>query len=458
MVDRNSRLSQQVQVHHRSGGAKLYEDERDEQCDAHDAGRNHPGRRPRLERSFGDPVHQEPQSDAAEHETGDVEASGVDGVDLLQDERAEDDRHDADGHVDEEHPAPREVGDQKATEDRSHSGGHGCAEGQDAGRPHPFGRREDPVEHCHPDGRHHAAARPLHHTEDHQLRHVLRHATERRADRENDDGCQQNPFAAETVSQPSGRGNEDGQAHQVGDHDTIDGGRGDVEIAPDGGERDIHDRDVHDVHEHRRHEHDADCDLLIHADDGHGLFRFFGVRASGRLRVGDPTARLRSTTLCAGAVLLGPSLGSCPAEGSSPMVRVRGGDVSRTHAVPGAWPGVVCCRRADGGSAPSGTGHAPTRRRVEHGLAVQPRPSGGSVHHQSGGHGRERARGDAAVPRPDRAARRAASIASTCTRPSRGSQASTPTSTVQASERAAALVQASASPNGALCGHPCTAR
>src|ERR1700734_3054163 len=51
---------------------------------------------------------------AAEHEAGHVEAAGIDGVDLLQDERAEDHRHDADGHVDEEHPAPREVGDQEA--------------------------------------------------------------------------------------------------------------------------------------------------------------------------------------------------------------------------------------------------------------------------------------------------------------------------------------------------------
>ena len=49
-----------------------------------------------CERAFGDAVHQEPQSDAAEHEAGHVEAAGVDGVDLLQDERAEDDRHDAD--------------------------------------------------------------------------------------------------------------------------------------------------------------------------------------------------------------------------------------------------------------------------------------------------------------------------------------------------------------------------
>ena len=125
--------------------------------------------------------------------------------------------------------------------------------------------------------------------------------------REDDDGGQEDPLAAEAVSQPSRRRDEDGQAHQIGDHDAVDGGGGDVEVAADGGERDVHDRDVHDVHEHRRHEHDADGDLLIHADDGHDSLPV--LRSAGeavRRRVDDRAARLRPSTLCAGSSAPGP--------------------------------------------------------------------------------------------------------------------------------------------------------
>ena len=214
------------------------------------------------------------------------------------------------GHVDEEHPAPGEVGDQEAAQHRSDRGGHGGAEGEDAGRPHPLGRREDPVEHGHPDGGHHAAARTLDDAEQHQLGHVLGHAAQRRADGEDDDGGQEDPLATEAVSQPARRRDEDGQAHQVGDHDTVDSGGGDVEVAADGGERDVHDRDVHDVHEHRRHEHDADGDLLIHARDGHVLFRF--SRSAGAAGTGLVSETARPGCAPRPYALARPRLGRCP--------------------------------------------------------------------------------------------------------------------------------------------------
>ena len=155
---------------------------------------------------------------------------------------------------------------------------------------------EDPVEHGHPDRGHHAAARALHDTEEHQLGHVLGQAAQCRAEGEDDDGGEQDPLAAEAVAQPARRRDEHGQADQVGDHDAVHGGRRNVEVASDGGERDVHDRDVHDVHEHRRHEHDADGDLLVHASDGHVLFRFDGLRAK---RVGDGRRRATAPPCCA---------------------------------------------------------------------------------------------------------------------------------------------------------------
>ena len=192
---------------------------------------------------------------------------------------AEDDRGDADGQVDEEHPAPGEVGDQETAQHGADGGRQRGPEGDEAGRPDPFGRREDPVEHGHPDGGHHAAARTLDDAEEHQLGHVLGQTAQRRAEGEDDDGGQEDPLAPEAVAQPARRRDEHGQAHQIGDHDAVHGGRRNVEVAPDGGERDVHDRDVHDVHEHRRHEDDADGDLLVHANDGHVLSLFDGLRA-----------------------------------------------------------------------------------------------------------------------------------------------------------------------------------
>ena len=195
------------------------------------------------------------------------------------------------GHVDEEDPAPREVGDQEPAEHRPHGGGHGGPEGEDAGRPHPLGRREDPVEHGHADRGHHAAARTLNDPEDDELRVVLGQAAERRAHREDDDGGEQDALAAESVAQPARRRDEDGQAHQVGDDDAVDGRGRDVEVAADGGQRDVHDGDVHDVHEHGGDEHDADDDLLIHAGDSHVLFRFFGLAGEAQRSTREHRAR-----------------------------------------------------------------------------------------------------------------------------------------------------------------------
>ena len=60
------------------------------------------------------------------------------------------------------------------------------------------------------------------------------------------------------------------------------------------------------------------------------------------------------------------------------------------------------CRRGDDGSARGGTGSAPAPCCVEHGVAVQPRPGHGSVHHPSGRYRRDRPRGDQCHPGPDR--------------------------------------------------------
>ena len=139
-----------------------------------------------------------------------------------------------------------------------HRGGHG----EDAGGADTLGRREDPVEHRHADRRHHAAAGALDHPEHDELGHVLRQAAEHRSESEDDDGDEKHPLAAEAVAEPARRGDEDRQAHQIGDDDAVHRGWRNVEVTADRGQGHVDDRDVHDVHEHRRHEHRTDHELL----------------------------------------------------------------------------------------------------------------------------------------------------------------------------------------------------
>ena len=129
--------------------------------------------------------------------------------------------------------------------------------------------REDAVEHGHADGSHHSAARPLNDPEGHELADVLGQTAQPGPHGEHHDGDQEHPFPTEVVTEPPRRRDEDGQAHQVGDDDAVDGGRGDREVAADRGQGDVHDRDVHDAHEHGRDEHGADGELLAHASFGH---------------------------------------------------------------------------------------------------------------------------------------------------------------------------------------------
>ena len=194
---------------------------------------------------------------------GTSKPTSVGGAQALEEERPERHRQDPDRQVDEEDPPPAEVGDQEPAEHRSDRRRQGGRHREDAGGADALGRWEDPVEHRHADRRHHPATGALDDPEHDELGDVLRQPTEHRSEGEDDDGDEQHPFAAEAVAQPPRGGDEDGQAHQVGDDDAVDGRRRNVEVTPDRGQSHVHDGDVHDVHEHRRHEDDTDHDLLI---------------------------------------------------------------------------------------------------------------------------------------------------------------------------------------------------
>ena len=241
------------------------------QQDGPDGQRGHDQRAsPAPERPFRNPVHQQAEAGARQQESDQVEPARI----LLplsrQEQDAEDHGGDPDRHVDVEHPAPGQVGNEQTanhgTQRRRQRGRHD----HDAGGAHPLGRRKRPVQHGHAHRHHQPAAGALDDPEEDQLAEAAGRPAQGGCPGEQHDRDQQHPPAAETVAQPPGRRNENRQADQIGDGHGGHGVGPDVELAPDRRQGHVDDRHVHDVHEHRRHEDRADGHLLVDAFTQHG--------------------------------------------------------------------------------------------------------------------------------------------------------------------------------------------
>ena len=241
------------------------------QLDGHHGGQQHgPGgdRRqdlrvmPAQVGSLGNAVHQQPEAEPGEQETGQVEAARLVLGGLAQEDRAEGERGRSDRQVDVEHPAPGQLGDEQTAEDRTERGRKRGGHGEYRRGLDPLVRREHAVQHRHPDRGEHAAAGALQDPERDQLVEAGRQPAQRRSSGKQRDRGQQNPLAAVPVTEPAGRRDGDRQAHQEGDDDAVHGGRAHPEVTADGRQRDVDDRRVQDGHEHRGDEDDADRYLL----------------------------------------------------------------------------------------------------------------------------------------------------------------------------------------------------
>ena len=166
-----------------------------------------------------------------------------------QDDPRVGDRGDADRQVDQEDPVPRGAVDQRAAEDRAEDRaeqhrdaehGHHATDALGAG-----GAGQD----RHAERHQHAAAEALQDAEEHQHLEAGGGRAEHRAGGEQQHGEQVEPLGAEAVGGPAGQRDDAGQGQRVAGHRPGDLGRGGVELALEGLERDGHDRDVEDGHD-----------------------------------------------------------------------------------------------------------------------------------------------------------------------------------------------------------------
>ena len=156
-----------------------------------------------------------------------------------------------DGNVDVEGPAPGQTLDQQPTEDGTGGRPENRGEHEDATDCDALPGREGAVEHRHADGREHPAAGALQHPKCHQLLQALCLPAERRGGDEEGEGGEEDPFRAEAIAQPAGRGDEDGQADEIADDHRLRGDGGHVELAAERRQRHVDDRRVEGVHQHR---------------------------------------------------------------------------------------------------------------------------------------------------------------------------------------------------------------
>ena len=187
---RKSAVREQAEVDERFCGAQLVGNEACEQDDTGGDGGEHVTCHPGACRTLGDAVHEEAEPKAGEQEAGQVEAPRVLFGHGFKEHSAEDECRHPDGKIDVEDPAPGEVGDEQAAENRTEGWRKRRWDRENARSSHSVGRRKDPVEHGHSNGGKHSAADALEDTEQHELGHVGGKPAQRRGEREDHDGCE----------------------------------------------------------------------------------------------------------------------------------------------------------------------------------------------------------------------------------------------------------------------------
>ena len=198
-----------------------------------------------------------------------------------RDER--DDR--ADRHVDEQHPAPGQVGGQQAAGHQADRGAADAHRGVDAHRP--VARRPlregggDQGQRGRGDDR---GADALHRAGGEQPGLRGGEPAEQRGQREQDHPGDEHPPASEDVAGPAAEQQQAAEGQGVGVDHPLQAGAGEPERALDVGQRDVHDRGVQYHHQLRGGDDDqgeAEMTPDGAGDRGRGVCRAHGVSLSG---------------------------------------------------------------------------------------------------------------------------------------------------------------------------------
>ncbi len=219
-------------------------------------------------------VDEKGETRAAGHDAGHVEmqprARG-----RHQGDRGERDHGDADGHVHEEHPAPRRVGREHAAEQQADSTAGAAHGGVDAERPvarRP--RRERGGDQGERRGRGERAARALHGARREYPPLAGREAAGERSQREHEDAGHEHAAAAVDVAEPSAQQQQAAEGERVRRDHPLEAGPAEAERPLHVRQGDVHDGGVQHDHELGGGDHDQrEAEARRHARLGRRTLR-----------------------------------------------------------------------------------------------------------------------------------------------------------------------------------------
>ena len=188
-----------------------------------------------------EPEDQSGERDAGQHHAAPVETRGAFDADLRHDPDREHETRDPDRHVDVEDPAPAECGDEQAADRRPEQRSERRRDEKPVHDRDQLAFRGGLKQHEPADRDHHRAAGALQQAGCDEDRKTSGQAAEDRAEREQGDRGGEHGAGAEPVADPTGRRDEDAEAHEIG-------GQRVVRLVVRHGERprDVGQRDVDD--------------------------------------------------------------------------------------------------------------------------------------------------------------------------------------------------------------------
>jgi len=166
-------------------------------------------------------------------------------------------RRDPDGDVDEEDPVPVQGRREDAAGEEADRGARRRDEREDPDRLGLLvGPREERDDHAEDDGRGQRPADALDEARGDEHVLALGRAAEQRRQREQCEAAEEDPLAADEVTQAPGQEQQSAERDEVGVHDPGEARLGEAEVLLDRRQRDVHDRLVEDDHQHPRAEDD----------------------------------------------------------------------------------------------------------------------------------------------------------------------------------------------------------
>ncbi|AEK61011.1 hypothetical protein CFU_1179 [Collimonas fungivorans Ter331] len=166
----------------------------------------------------GQAEHQRRTADCRQQEADPVERHGIVAAQVFDIARRQVDAEDADRNIDEEDPAPVEIGSDETAQRRPDHRPQQGRDGQVAERAHQFRLGGGAQDHQPSDRHHHGAAHALQEAGRDKLRQRIRHAAQDRAEHEHADRAAEHGARAEAIRHPAADRDEHRQADQVGSH------------------------------------------------------------------------------------------------------------------------------------------------------------------------------------------------------------------------------------------------